>query len=250
MTKIKGLEQDYQAANTFLNSTGEGINNNEEKLKIISIKDKVLSKCAYFEELYPLIHDKPKVNTPFYIDSEGDLTQEAEQILDGNGENDEEENEENGVPEATIASRLQAGLTCLHGESNDCDDGSKEEDARDSIFGDELGGQSSRTTNPHKCSAPPSNTSKSNKRQYTKKGPSLSESILYMGEMRMEMEERKIENKMKLEKERNDLLRAQILAKVKESEQWNQLMIQESKEHSLMLELELQKLKQQNNNNN
>ncbi|KAI9258731.1 hypothetical protein BDA99DRAFT_606005 [Phascolomyces articulosus] len=239
MTKIKGLEQDYQAANTFLNSTGEGINDNEEKLKITSIK-----------ELYPLIHDKPKVNTPFRIDSEGDLAQEAERILDGNGENDEEENEENGVPEATIASRLQAGLARLHGESDDCDDGSEEEDAGDSIFGDELGGQSSRTTNPRKRSAPPSNTSKSNKRQYTKKGPSLGESILRMGEMRMEMEERKMDNKMKLEKERNDLLRAQILAKVKESEQRNQLMIQESKERSLMLELELQKLKQQNNNNN
>ncbi|KAI9247118.1 hypothetical protein BDA99DRAFT_609334 [Phascolomyces articulosus] len=189
--------------------------------------------------------DDPKpIHQKVMTKIKGDLAQEAERILDGNGENNEEENEENGVPEATIASRLQAGLARLHGESDDCDDGSEEEDARDSIFGDELGGQSSRTTSPHKRSAPPSNTSKSNKRQYTKKGPSLGESILCMGEMRIEMEERKMENKMKLEKERNDLLQAQILAKVKESEQWNQLMIQESKERSLMLELELQKLKQ------
>ncbi|KAI9243679.1 hypothetical protein BDA99DRAFT_610405 [Phascolomyces articulosus] len=54
-----------------------------------------------------------------------------------------EENEENRVPEATIASRLQAGLARLYRESNDCDDGSEEEDAGDSIFGDELGSQSS-----------------------------------------------------------------------------------------------------------
>ena len=71
-----------------------------------------------------------------------------------------------------------------------------------------------------------------------------------MDEMRMEMEKRKMENKMTLKKERNELLRAQILAKVKESEQRNQLLMQESREHTLLLEIELQKLKQQNNNNN
>ena len=38
MTKIKGLEQEYQEANTFLKSTGEGIKDDEEKHKIRSIK--------------------------------------------------------------------------------------------------------------------------------------------------------------------------------------------------------------------
>ena len=209
-----------------------------------------MSKCTYFDELYPLIHDKPKVNTPSCIDSEGDLASEADRVLGRNdgsdggedGEDGEEDAETTGVTDDVITRRLQAGLDHLHRESD-------EENNEDgpSIFGDNLGDQ---VANTRKHSASSTNTNRNNKRQYTKKGPSLGESILRMGEMQMEMEERKMENRMKLEKEWNELLHAQISAKVKESEQRNQLLMQESRECTLLLEIELQKLKQQNNNSN
>ena len=141
--------------------------------------DKVLSKCTYFDELYPLIHDKPKVNTPFRIDSEGDLASEADRVLGGNdgsdgGEDREEDAETTGVTDDVITRRLQAGLDCLHRES---DEENNDEDVS-GIFGDNLVDQVANTC---KRSASYTNTDRNNKRQYTKKGPSLvSQSCVWM----------------------------------------------------------------------
>ncbi|KAG2220173.1 hypothetical protein INT45_013871 [Circinella minor] len=84
-------------------SVGEGIDDEDEKLKIETIRAKVLLIEPFFDELGPLIRDRPKATPHFNADSEStDLSQQADTfLLNNNGVDELDEEEESSDQEET-----------------------------------------------------------------------------------------------------------------------------------------------------
>ncbi|KAG2220459.1 hypothetical protein INT45_004201 [Circinella minor] len=223
-SKIKGLNEGYNKARDYLRSTGEGIDDDDEKLKIETIKAKVLNIEPFFDELDPLIRDRPKSTPHFNADSElTDLLHQAETFLINSSSVDEldekeEEEEESFDQEETREEHDEVEVEVVE-EANNISNRKRSGD-------DELRKKTAKK--PRKGAA------------------NIAASLLRMVEAKAEIEKEKIKHRaeiddkrFELEKEKMEIMRQQVA-----------IRLQECKERSLQLELELEKLKEKNRREN
>ncbi|KAG2216965.1 hypothetical protein INT45_007400 [Circinella minor] len=217
-SKIKGLNEGYNKAHDYLRSTGEGIDDDDEKLKIETIRAKVLNIEPFFDELDPLIRDRPKSTPHFNADSElTDLSQQADTfLLHSSGVDEIDDEEESSNQEETRG------------------DHDKVEVVEEPII----------STSQKRPSEDESSKKASKKPR--KGAANIAASLLHMVEAKAEIEKEKIKHcteiddkRFELEKEKMEIMRQQVA-----------IRLQESKERSLQLELELEKLKEKNRREN
>ncbi|KAI7852909.1 hypothetical protein BDC45DRAFT_511785 [Circinella umbellata] len=202
-SKIKGLNEGYNKARDYLRSTA-----------------KVLNIEPFFDELDPLIRDRPKATPHFNADSEStDLSQQADTFLLNNNGIDELDEEE---------------------ESSD------QEETRDNHDGVEAEVVEEATNISSRKRAGDDELQKKTAKKPRKGAVNIAASLLRMVEAKAEIEKDKIkyraeidDKRFELEKEKMEIMRQQVA-----------IRLQESKERSLRLELELEKLKEKNRREN
>ncbi|KAI8147272.1 hypothetical protein BJV82DRAFT_664520 [Fennellomyces sp. T-0311] len=223
-SKVKALEQAYIKVKDFIRATGEGIDSDDDngnKAVPATTNDKIKEIMSCYEEYNKFAYKGAKSNPPYRTSTDNnDLDEEAAQIL-----LDAPASEPTTDAEQDIEQRVASTVARIHGHTIDGhDDQSAVEVVADNPDQTTVDGSIARRSSKKRKATP----------------TTVAESLVRLGEMRMEiqkekmeMEREKMRQRAETESAKMQLLRDQIHARM-----------QESQERSLMLQIELEKLKQ------
>lgn len=69
LNKMRYIEDRYKEVRDFLNSTGEGLSTDDEKMSITSIREKVLQRCPFYNRIHSLMKDSVSITPPYVGES-------------------------------------------------------------------------------------------------------------------------------------------------------------------------------------
>ncbi|KAH9120869.1 hypothetical protein AeMF1_007144 [Aphanomyces euteiches] len=75
-SKINDLERSYRAAQEWMNSTGEGIRDEDEELGETTVRAKILKICKHYDALHPIMGDRPSAR-PMFTNEDEEIKEES-----------------------------------------------------------------------------------------------------------------------------------------------------------------------------
>ena len=72
MNKMRYMEKKFKEVMDFLQSTGEGLTSNDEKLGITKIREKVVSICPFYFQVKSFMSESVAINPPYIGETSAD----------------------------------------------------------------------------------------------------------------------------------------------------------------------------------